>query len=241
MMEYFILTDVHTFFSNLCCVELFYIIKFAESNSPIYKNFQYKYWVVRIAYSQYPAKLWLAYQALHSSNQQMKSCSHHRCYLWCVSSYSGKIFTSFIFKEKANISLYVQIWCKINCNKRLTDSCEPYLYSEGENASKKIETLPVDYVRLALESSEEISLFEEALRRFNINFNAKGDDIDAVEDGSPPPKIKCIITPSEEQSSMVRRKPNKLKLKLLENRLVTPASSSSKISEVYDDAADDHN
>ncbi|KAK9680990.1 hypothetical protein QE152_g38675 [Popillia japonica] len=128
----------------------------------------------------------------------MKSCSHHRCYLWCVSSYSDMV--------------------------------------EGENASKKIETLPVDYVRLALESSEEISLFEEALRRFNINFNAKGDDIDAVEDGSPPPKIKCIITPSEEQSSMVRRKPNKLKLKLLENRLVTPASSSSKISEVYDDA-----
>ncbi|KAK9694276.1 hypothetical protein QE152_g33634 [Popillia japonica] len=112
--------------------------------------------------------------------------------------------------------------------------------AKGETLAKKFENLPVDYVRLALESSEEISLFEEALRRFNFNFNAKGDDMDAVEDGPPPPKIKCIITPSEEESTMVRRKPNKLKLKLLENRSVTPASSS-KIREVYDDDADDHN
>ncbi|KAK9680967.1 hypothetical protein QE152_g38666 [Popillia japonica] len=89
------------------------------------------------------------------------------------------------------------------------------IYRKGETLISKFGDPPVEYFRLALETTEEIQLFEEALRRFT--FSVKCDDGEAIENEPLPPKIKCIVKPPGEEQ-VVKRKPNKLKL--LEKQII---------------------
>ncbi|KAK9744512.1 hypothetical protein QE152_g7663 [Popillia japonica] len=105
---------------------------------------------------------------------------------------------------------------------------------KGETLTKKFGNLPIEYVRLALETTEEINLFEEGLKRFKFQLR----DDNEIEDGPSLPKIKCNVIPKANESTKHK------KVKMLENRLLKPASSTSireVIREVYDDDALDFN
>lgn len=109
-----------------------------------------------------------------------------------------------------------------------------------ESLSKKFGNLPIDYIRLGLDTPHELDLFEEAMRKFCFNARC---DFEGVEDEPSPKKVKyvtdqnepCNTTPAE-----VEHGKKKNKLRLLENRVLKPASSTA-IYEVYDNDAHEHN
>ncbi|KAI4454255.1 hypothetical protein MML48_5g00008524 [Holotrichia oblita] len=116
---------------------------------------------------------------------------------------------------------------------------------KGETLRKKFRKFPVQYIRLAMENEEEVRIFQEALQEYNFSLSCDDDD---DEDALPPPAKRQALPPLPPKI----KKPNKFKL--LENRLVTPGSSTSSSSnqlttpgpssssigiEIYDDDADE--
>ncbi|KAK9680968.1 hypothetical protein QE152_g38667 [Popillia japonica] len=87
---------------------------------------------------------------------------------------------------------------------------------------KTIGTLPLEYIRLALESSDEVAIFEKPMAKYS--FSTRSDSEKAATDPSQK-KVKSDVDKNQ----------NKLKLKkirVLENRLLKPASSSLPFNEI---------
>lgn len=94
---------------------------------------------------------------------------------------------------------------------------------KAENLKKKLENLPVKYLRLNTKSNEELKLFEEAMNLFAFQFQNEDEDKRAGIEEPRNKKFKAIENHIPKKVTPEKKK----KFKLLENRLIKPPSGTT--------------
>ncbi|XP_030744993.1 uncharacterized protein LOC115874071 [Sitophilus oryzae] len=120
---------------------------------------------------------------------------------------------------------------------------------KSETMERKLGNLPIAYIRLGVESDEELDILKKYMQIYDFDGNettsvpagALEDEEEeekklAIESSTfkDPKKRKHIKIRKTDENTDEKRK----KIKILENRIITPASASPSFTAVYDEDAD---